>query len=80
MGGRSERPPPIVWGKAGPAEGTAGPERRGRGGPGAGGGGQEQGEDGQGFRVSRGGLEGLEFNSESDEKPFGSCETGNDGI
>lgn len=79
-GGRTERVPPIIWGKAGPAEGTAGPERRGRGEPGARGWGEEQGEDGQGVRVSRGGPEGLEFNSESDEKPFGSCERGNDGV
>lgn len=70
-GGRTESIPPVVWGKGGPAEGTAGPECRGRGEPGA---------PGWGVRVSRGGLERLEFNSESDEKLFGSCERENDGI
>ena len=61
----------MVWGKAGLAEGTAGPELRGRGEPGA---------RGWGVQVSHGGLERLKFNSESDEKPFGSCQRGNDGI
>lgn len=71
LGGRTERLPPVVWGKAGPAEGTAGPELRGRGQPGA---------RGWGVQVSHGGLERLEFNSKSDEKLFGSCQRRNDGI